>query len=193
MGKATQISHGKNSHWGNKVYRIWKYKYQGSYRSWKPSWNSEIKIPGLEKSLNLKYCRKSWKDHGISSKTIFFFKAVLFSCIVFESVVEKRAQGRRVCVRLWFADVSWKIEKVPWKSYGFFQLYTCMNPDNYGLHVSRKIEKVPWKSHGFFQLYKPVWTLIIMVCMCHGKLRKYPGKVMDFFNCICDLSPRTES
>ena len=24
----------------------------------------------------------------------------------------------------------------------------------------------------------------IMVCVCHGKLRKYPGKVMDFFNCI---------
>ena len=29
------------------------------------SWNSEIKIPGLEKSWNLKYCLKSWKGYGI--------------------------------------------------------------------------------------------------------------------------------
>ena len=47
---------------------------QGSYRSWKPgkSWNSEIKIPGPEKSWNLKYCLMSWKGHGISNKTFFF-------------------------------------------------------------------------------------------------------------------------
>ena len=34
------------------------------------SWNFEIKIPGLEKSWNLKYCRKSWKGHGISNKSL---------------------------------------------------------------------------------------------------------------------------
>ena len=40
------------------------------------SWNSEIKIPGLEKSWNLKYYLKSWKGHGISNKSL---KKVLFS------------------------------------------------------------------------------------------------------------------
>ena len=42
------------------------------------SWNSEIKIPGLEKSWNLKYCLKSWKGHGISNKNLFFLKKFYF-------------------------------------------------------------------------------------------------------------------
>ena len=40
------------------------------------SWNSEIKIPGLEKSWHLKYCLKSWKGHGISNKS--FKKSFIF-------------------------------------------------------------------------------------------------------------------
>ena len=58
------------------------------------SWYSEIKMPGLEKSWNLKYCLKSWKGHGISKQILVFLKKFYFSCIVFESVLETRAWGR---------------------------------------------------------------------------------------------------
>ena len=45
-------------------------------------------------------------------------------------VLLKREHGATECVCDYGLHVSWKIEKVPWKSHGFFKLYTCMNPDS---------------------------------------------------------------
>ena len=67
------------------------------------------------------------KGHGISNKTFFFVKKFYFH-VLYSKVWLKREHEAAESACDYGLRVSWKIEKVPWKSHGFFQLYTCMNP-----------------------------------------------------------------
>ena len=116
------------------------------------SWNSEIKIAGLEKSWNLKYCQKSWTGHGISNKN-FFLKNFYFH-VQYSKVLLKREHGATECAYDYCLHVSWKIEKVPWKSHGkvmdllnCIPVWTLNHSDKSGLLFRSRLEPDKSRSH----------------------------------------------